>query len=168
MIRDIQRQCLSIPRTGMSSAIDIGDALDIHPKNKEDVGKRLALWALRNEYGQKTLVSSGPLFQSMKVEGNSIRIKFESLGGGLMSARKEGRKPTIETPGQPLKQFAIAGEDKNWFWADAVIDGDTVVVRSADVTAPVAVRYAYSMNPEGANLYNRSGLPASPFRTDVD
>jgi len=166
MIRDLQRQCLEIPHTGMACAIDIGDALDIHPKNKEDVGKRLALWALKKKYGKTDLVASGPLFQKIAVEGDHIRLHFDSLGGGLMTARKEGHEPSVETPDAKLQRFAIAGEDRRWVWAEAVIDGETVVVRSPDVPHPVAVRYAYSSNPVGANLYNRAGLPASPFRTD--
>lgn len=165
-IRDAQRRCLAIPHTGMASAVDIGDAEDIHPKNKADVGERLALWALANEYGKKGIVTSGPLFRELKIEGGKARISFDSLGGGLILARKQGRAPAIEEKGAKLQRFAIAGADKQWQWADAVIDGDTVVVTSDKVPSPVAVRYAYSSNTEGANLYNRAGLPASPFRTD--
>jgi len=165
-IRDIQRRCLEIPHTGMASAIDIGDADDIHPKNKADVGERLALWALVNDYGKADLVSSGPLYAGMEVKGGNVRLKFTSTGGGLMVGKKTGRAPTEEDKSAKLARFAIAGEDRNWAWAEAVIDGDTVVLRAAGVPNPVAVRYAYAMNPEAANLYNRAGLPASPFRTD--
>lgn len=165
-VRDLQRRCLAIPHTGMACAIDIGDAEDIHPKNKYDVGERLALWALRNEYGRKGLVVSGPLFREMKTAGDSIVLHFDSTGSGLMTGRKVGRQPVIEEPGAKLRRFAIAGEDRRWVWAEAVIEGDTVRVRSPEVPRPVAVRYAHSSNPEGANLYNRDGLPASPFRTD--
>ena len=165
-IRDLQRRCLTIPHTGMASAIDIGDAADIHPKNKADVGERLALWALRNEYGKADLVASGPLFREMKAAGDHVVLHFDSTGGGLMTGRKSGREPAVEEPGAKLRRFAIAGEDRKWVWADAVIEGDTVRVSSPEVAKPVAVRYAYSSNPEGANLYNRDGLPASPFRTD--
>ena len=165
-IRDAQRRCLAIPHTGMASAVDIGDAEDIHPKNKADVGERLALWALANEYGKRGVVSSGPLFRELKIEGGKARITFDSLGGGIITARKQGRAPAVEEKGAKLRRFAIAGADKQWQWADAVIEGGTVVVSSEKVPAPVAVRYAYSSNPEGANLYNRAGLPASPFRTD--
>jgi sialate O-acetylesterase len=166
MIRDLQRQCLTIPHTGMASALDVGDAEDIHPKNKADVGERLALWALRNEYGIKDLTVSGPLLRDMAIEGSRIQLRFESLGGGLMVGKKDGRKPAVEDPGATLKRFAIAGADQKWAWADAVISGDTVILSSPAVPSPVAARYAYSGNPAGANLYNRAGLPASPFRTD--
>ena len=165
-IRDAQRRCLAIPHTGMASAVDIGDADDIHAKNKADVGERLALWALANEYGKKGLVASGPLFREMKIEGGKARLTFDSLGGGLMVGKKEGRAPTVEDKGAKLGRFAIAGADKKWVWAEAVIEGDAVVVCSPEVPAPTAVRYAYASNPAGANLYNRAGLPASPFRTD--
>jgi sialate O-acetylesterase len=166
-IRDLQRRCLTIPHTGMASAIDIGDAADIHPKNKADVGERLALWALRDEYDKKDLVTSGPLLREMKAAGDHLVLQFDSTGGGLMAGRKSGRQPAVEEPGAKLRRFAIAGEDRKWVWADAVIEGDTVHVSSPEVPKPVAVRYAYSSNPEGANLYNRDGLPASPFRTDA-
>jgi sialate O-acetylesterase len=165
-IRDLQRRCLGISNTGMACAIDIGDAADIHPQNKFDVGERLARWALANDYGKADVVTSGPLFRELKIEGNKARVFFDSLGGGLVAARKEGRAAPVAEPGAKLQRFAIAGADKQWVWAEAVIDGDTVVVSSPQVAAPVAVRYAFSSNPTGANLYNRAGLPASPFRTD--
>jgi sialate O-acetylesterase len=165
-IRDLQRLCLAIPHTGMASALDIGDADDIHPKNKADVGERLALWALRNQYGAKELTVSGPLLRDMSVTGNQIQLRFDSLGGGLMVGKKSGRSPAVADPGAKLARFAIAGEDRKWVWAEAVITGDTVVLSSPEVPNPVAARYAYSSNPTGANLYNKAGLPASPFRTD--
>lgn len=165
-VRMAQLQTLTIPHTGMAVIIDIGEAGDIHPRNKADVGDRLARWALAKDYGKKDLVCSGPLYKEMKVEGKAIRVSFECAGSGLMVGKKDGRKPTAEDAGGKLKRFAIAGADRKWYWADAVIDGNTVVVSSPDVPAPVAVRYAYSMNPEGCNLYNKEGLPASPFRTD--
>ncbi|MCX6924515.1 MAG: 9-O-acetylesterase [Verrucomicrobia bacterium] len=165
-LRMAQLKSLQIPKTGMAVVTDIGEARDIHPKNKFDVGERLALWALRNDYGKANLVVSGPLYKTIKVEDGKIRIEFDSVGGGLMAGKKEGRKPTLEEQGAKLQRFAIAGEDKRWVWADAVIDGETVVVSSPDVPKPVAVRYAFSMNPEGCNLYNKEGLPTSPFRTD--
>lgn len=166
--RDAQRRALAIPNTGMASAIDLADAGnpdDIHPKNKQDVGGRLALWALRDVYGFKDIVPSGPLYKSIKIEDNKVRISFDCVGKGLMIGEKVGLEPTKEIKDGKLKRFAIAGEDKVWHWADAVIDGDTVVLSSPDVPKPVAVRYAYSMNPAGANLYNKEGLPASPFTT---
>jgi sialate O-acetylesterase len=100
------------------------------------------------------------------VEGDKIRISFDHIGTGLITAKKKGLAPVKETPDEKLKWVAIAGEDKKWYWADAVIDGNTVLVSSAKVRKPVAVRYAFAMNPEGANLYNKEGFPASPFRTD--
>jgi sialate O-acetylesterase len=166
-VRMAQLKSLQIPKTGMAVIIDIGEARDIHPKNKFDVGERLALWALRNDYGKQDLVVSGPLYKSMKVEDSKVRIAFDSVGGGLMAGKKDGRQPALEETGAKLERFAIAGEDQRWVWADAVIDGETVVVSSPEVSKPVAVRYAFSMNPEGCNLYNKEGLPASPFRTDA-
>ncbi len=165
-LRDAQRKSITaIPHTGMAVIIDIGEAGDIHPKNKQDVGARLARWALAKDYG-KDIVFSGPLYKDMKVEGDKIRVSFDSVGGGLVIGEKKGLEPMTEVKDGKLKWFAIAGEDKKWQWADAVIDGGTVVVSSPNVKQPVAVRYSFMMNPVGANLYNREGLPASPFRTD--
>jgi sialate O-acetylesterase len=140
-----------VPNTGQAVIIDIGDEKDIHPRNKQDVGKRLALLALAKDYG-KQVEYSGPVYQSMQREGNSLRLTF-SHAEGMMA---KGEKPT---------GFAIAGADKKFVWADARIEGNTIVVSSPQVTEPVAVRYAWSNNP-AANLYNAAGLPASPFRTD--
>jgi sialate O-acetylesterase len=150
----------------MAVIIDIGEAGDIHPRNKQDVGSRLAQWALHQTYGKKDIVPSGPLYKSHKVEGHAIRVSFDDVGGGLMVGTKNGLEPTEEIKGGELARFAIAGADKKWHWAEATIDGKDVVVKSPDVSSPVAVRYAFSMNPTGANLYNKEGLPASPFRTD--
>lgn len=152
-LREAQLMTLALPNTGMAVIIDIGEANDIHPRNKQDVGKRLAAWALGTTYG-KDVVISGPLYDSMTIEGNRIRLRFKHVDGGLVA--KGGRR---------LKGFAIAGEDRKFYWAHAKIDGDTVVVRSFRVPKPVAVRYAWADNPE-CNLYNAAGLPASPFRTD--
>lgn len=163
--RDAQRRCLTIPRTGMAVATDIGDADDIHPKNKFDIGERLARLALSNDYG-KTMETSGPLFRELKIEGTKAVLRFDHAGSGLMIGRKIGRTPTTEDRGGTLRRFAIAGADKQWRWAEARIEGDSIVCSHPDIKVPVAVRYAYSMNPEGANLYNKDGLPASPFRTD--
>lgn len=142
-----------VPNVGIASAIDIGDAVDIHPKNKQEVGRRLSLAARAIAYGE-TLVSSGPLYRSMAMEGHTIRLRFDHVGGGL-KAKNDA----------PLRGFSIAGEDEKFVWAEARIDGDTVVVSSAQVEKPQAVRYAWESNPT-ASLYNAEGLPASPFRTD--
>ncbi|HEX2949385.1 MAG TPA: sialate O-acetylesterase [Armatimonadota bacterium] len=139
---------------GLAVTIDIGDPKDIHPKNKQEVGRRLGLAALAIAYGQK-LEYSGPIYRSMEVKGNTIRVSFDHLGGGLVA--KDNEK---------LIGFAIAGADKKFVWADAVIDGDTVVVSSPQISNPVAVRYAWGNSPL-CNLYNKAGLPASPFRTDI-
>ncbi|HUU09711.1 MAG TPA: sialate O-acetylesterase [Phycisphaerae bacterium] len=151
-LREAQSMTLALPKTGQAVIIDIGDARDIHPKNKQDVGKRLALAAEKIAYG-KDIVYSGPVYDSMAVEGDKVRLKFKHVGGGLVAQ------------GGTLKGFAVAGEDKKFAWADATIDGPCVVVANKDVAKPVAVRYAWADNPE-CNLYNKESLPASPFRTD--
>jgi sialate O-acetylesterase len=169
-IRMAQFKALSIPHTGMAVAMDLADVRDpgdIHPKNKRDVGERLALWALAKDYGKKDLVYSGPLYREMQIEDEKIRITFDSVGSGLTVATKKGFAPVVKEPQGKLQRFAIAGEDMKWAWADAVIDGKTVVVSSPAVPKPVAVRYAYGMSGDDCNLYNKEGLPASPFRTDV-
>ncbi len=152
-LREAQLMTLALPNTGMAVIIDIGEADDIHPKNKQDVGKRLALWALAKTYG-KNLVYSGPIYKSLKTEGNKVILEFEHAGGGL-----------VAKGGEPLKGFAVAGADRKFVWADAKIDGNTIVVSSNEVSEPVAVRYGWANNPV-CNLYNKEGLPASPFRTD--
>jgi sialate O-acetylesterase len=149
---EAQFKTLSLPNTGMAVITDITELKDIHPKNKQDVGLRLALWALAKTYG-KDLVYSGPLYKEMKIEGDKIRLSFDHLGGGLVAK------------GGPLKFFTIAGEDGNFVPAEAVIDGESIVVSSAQVTKPVAVRFAWQEDAE-PNLFNQAGLPASPFRTD--
>ena len=151
-LREAQTMTLDLPNTGMAVIIDIGEADDIHPKNKQDVGKRLALAARHIAYGEN-LPYSGPMYSHMKVEGNGIRIHFDHVGQGLAAH------------GNELKGFAIAGADKHFVWANAVIEDATVRVSSPDVPEPVAVRYAWATNPV-CNLYNAEGLPASPFRTD--
>ena len=155
LLREAQLKTLALPNTGMAVTIDIGEWNDIHPLNKKDVGKRLALAALNVAYGDKNLVYSGPIYRSMTAKGNRITLSFEHTAGGLIVKRQQG-------PGA----FAIAGADKKFVWAHAAIENDKVVVWSEKVQEPVAVRYAWADNPEGANLYNREGLPASPFRTD--
>ncbi len=169
-LREAQTQALSIPNTGMAVIIDtvpLAEAADIHPKNKYDVGLRLARWALNRDYGQKQLEVSGPLFKALKIEGSQARLTFDHVGSGLMVGTKEGRAAAVANKEGKLKRFAIAGADKKWHWAEAVIEGDSVVASCSEVSEPVAVRYAFQMNPDGANLYNRDGLPAGPFRTDT-
>ena len=165
-LRDAQRTSLNIDNTGMAVIHDIGNAKDIHPRNKQDVGWRLSQWALNQNYGRDDLVPAGPLYKSQTVEDNSIRLTFDHVGKGLMVGKKDGLEPTTEEKSGKLGRFAVSGSDKVWHWADAVIDGDSVVVSSKEVANPVAVRYGYTMNPRGANLYNKDGIPASPFRTD--
>ena len=156
MLREAQLKTLSLPNTGMAVTIDIGEWNDIHPLNKKDVGKRLALAARHVAYGEENVVYSGPLFQSMEIVDNTANLSFGNTGSGLMA-----------TGGEELHSFAIAGADGKFVWAEARIEGSgKVVVWSDQVPHPVAVRYAWADNPESANLYNQEGLPASPFRTD--
>lgn len=154
LLRESQLKSLSVPNTGMAVTIDIGEWNDIHPLNKKDVGIRLALAARKFAYKEKNIVYSGPIYKSMKIKGNTIELTFDHAGSGLVSK------------GDELKQFAIAGEDKNFIWANAKIIKNKVVVWNDQIQNPIAVRYAWADNPEGANLYNKEGLPASPFRTD--
>jgi len=150
-LRETQTQTLALLNTGMAVIIDIGDADDIHPTNKQDVGYRLAQWALAQYYDQQ-VVASGPLFTNTVREGSAMRISFAYAQG-------------LHAKGGPLTGFAVAGADRKFMWADAHIDGDTVLVSCAHVPVPVAVRYAWADNPV-CNLYNAAGLPASPFRSD--
>jgi sialate O-acetylesterase len=168
-IREAQTKALDIPHTGMAVAIDLADAHnpnDIHPRNKQDVGGRLAQWALHQTYDKKELVPTGPLYKSHKVKGNEVHLSFDHVGKGLMIGKKTKLEPTAEVKGGKLEHFSIAGEDKKWVWADATIKGDAVIVSSKGVKKPVAVRYGFTMNPANANLYNKDGIPALPFRTD--
>ncbi len=168
-VREAQsKAAASIKNTGMAVIIDIGEGGNIHPRNKYDVGKRLALWALAKDYGKKDLVYNGPIYKSMKAVGKTIELTFDHVGGGLMAARKSSPQSTeMPKPVDKLDGFAIAGADQKWYWADAVIKNNKVIVSSAKVEKPVAVRYAFSMNPVRASLYNKEGLLASPFRTDT-
>jgi len=151
-LREAQAMTLKLPKTGQAVIIDIGEANDIHPKNKQDVGRRLALAAEAIACGKK-IEYSGPVYESKTIDGGKVRLKFTHVGGGLVAK------------GDKLTGFAVAGADKSFIWAEAKIDGDSVVVWSDKVADPVAVRYAWADNPE-CNLYNKEGLPASPFRTD--
>ena len=153
-LREAQTMTLREPHTGMAVAIDIGEANDIHPKNKQEVGRRLALAALALVHGLP-VTPSGPLYASHVIEDGAIRVRFKHADGGLRTG-----------DGSPPKAFAIAGQDGKFEWAEAMIDGETVVVRSERVREPAAVRYAWANNPS-TNLLGPSGLPASPFRTDA-
>lgn len=153
-LREAQLHALAIPNTGMAVTIDAGEWNDIHPVDKKDVGDRLALCAEQVAY-KDNVIGSGPVFRSAEIMSDKIIISFSSIGSGLMVKG-----------GGDLAQFAIAGEDKRFVWATAKIEGDKVVVSNPDVPHPMYVRYAWADNPEGANLYNKEGLPASPFRTD--
>jgi|CXWL01.1.fsa_nt_gi sialate O-acetylesterase len=158
-LREAQRLTLAVPRTGMAVATDIGDEHDIHPRNKRDVGERLALLALKNEHGRKG-IASGPVVRSVAVQGHEVEISFAETGGGL-AAYGAAREP-----GAALQGFAIADASQQFRPASARIVGDKVVVWRADTARPVAVRYGWVDNPAQSNLFNRAGLPASPFRTD--
>ena len=151
-LRQAQLKTLSVPNTGMAVTIDIGEWNDIHPLNKEYVGKRLALAAGKIAY-HESIVYSGPIYHAMQINRNKIIISFTNVGSGLIA--KNGK----------LKYFAIAGADKKFVWANAMIKNNMVIVWSDAVKDPVTVRYAWADNPEGANLYNKEGLPASPFTT---
>ncbi len=152
-VREGQAAVLRLPNTGLAVTIDIGDPKDVHPHNKEPLGDRLTRIALANVY-HREMEYSGPVYQSMAIEGSAIRLKFAHLGGGLVAK------------GGPLKWFQIAGADRKFVDAEARIDGDTIVVGRPDVTMPEAVRYAWDNYPDGCNLYNAAELPAAPFRTD--
>jgi sialate O-acetylesterase len=153
-VREAQRMTAkSVPNCGIATTTDIGAAKDPHPKNKQEVGRRLSLVALAKVYG-KDVVYSGPVYKSMTVKGNQVRVKFEQVHAGL-----------VTKPEGPIKGFAVAGKDQKFVWAQAKIEGDSVVVWSDEVKEPVAVRYAWASNPV-CNLCNGAGLPAFPFRTD--
>ena len=147
-------KALIIPNTGMAVTIDVGEYNDIHPKRKKPVGERLALAAQKIAYGEKNIVYSGPIYNSMKRDGSKIILSFTNVGSGLVA--KDDKK---------LNCFEICGIDNKYFPATAKIENDKIMVWSDKVIEPVAVRYAWANNPEGANLYNKEGLPATPFRT---
>jgi sialate O-acetylesterase len=146
---------LSLPNTGMAVTTDIGEPHDIHPKNKQEVGRRLAAIALSNVYAQPGEFS-GPIYASMKTDGNKVILSFTHIGSGLSIKDKYGY----------LKGFEIAGADKQFHWAKAYISGDDVIVLSDEVASPVAVHYGWADDAMEANLFNKEGFPASPFRTD--
>jgi sialate O-acetylesterase len=155
-LREAQRQTtLKTPNTGLIVTIDIGEASDIHPQNKLDVGKRMARWALKDVYGRR--LANSPVLRKVEISGSKVTLTFYDVGSGLKLKS-----------GSVLNEFAIAGANKKWVWADAVIVGkNKVVVSSVKIADPKAVRYAFNSNPANPNLTNDSGLPASPFRTDA-
>ena len=154
-LREAQTMTLSLPNTGMATIIDIGEADDIHPRNKLDVGKRLALNALKVAY-EKDVVASGPTFKDMRIDGRNVIISFDHIGSGFYLKDKYGY----------VNGFAVAGADKKFHWANAAIYGNKIVLTCEHVDQPVAVRYGWADNPDDLNLYNLEGLPAVPFRTD--
>jgi sialate O-acetylesterase len=175
-LREAQAMALSLPKTGMAVLVDCGEAEDVHFRNKKPAADRLAAIALANVYG-KTVPFAGPTYASMEIEGDSLRIRFTHADGGLVakplpaefapkSSEPDKKVPLVRNvPNSPLEGFALCGEDRVWKWAEAKIDGQTIVVRAEGVAEPVAVRYAWADNPI-CNLYNGAGFPAVPFRSD--
>ena len=156
---------MDLPNTGQAVSIDVGAAHDIHPRNKFTVGNRLAVLALANEYG-KDIPCRSPQMKTVEFQGNRAIVRFDHCAEGL-TAGKQTDRLFEAAPGEPLRRFAQAGEDHINQFSDAAVTGpDTVEITSEEVPHPVAVRYAWQMNPEGCNLYNSAGLPAVPFRTD--
>lgn len=154
-LREAQSMVQSMPLTGMAVAIDIGDANDIHPRNKQDVGRRLALAALKHTYG-KDIVYSGPVLKNMEINASSVILEFDPMGSELTVTNKYGY----------VMGFAVAGEDRIFHWAQGVKYDNKIYLRCEEVKNPVAVRYAWGDNPDDANVFNAAGLPAAPFRTD--
>ncbi|MBW2690612.1 MAG: 9-O-acetylesterase, partial [Deltaproteobacteria bacterium] len=168
LVCEQQRRTLFLENTGMAVLNDIGDPKDAHPKNKIDVGKRLAAWALKKDYGVNLAAWSGPLYKSHDIKDGKVTITFDHVGSGLMTGSKHLMEETKET-NDPLQRFQICGKDRKWQWAEAKITGkDTVELSHADIAEPTIVRYAWSIDPVGANLYNREGFPASLFTTEAD
>jgi len=157
VLRQTQLKTLSVPYTGMAVTIDVGEWNDIHPDRKKEVGERLALAAMNIAYGEKNIVPSGPVYSSSKIESNKIVIKFYNTGTGL-----------ITNDGEAVSEFAIAGADKKFVWAKAKIEGNAVIVWNESIPHPLYVRYAWADTPVNPNLYNKEGLPASPFSTETD
>ena len=147
----------------MVVTIDLEGA-GIHPPTKIDVGKRLARWALADSYGEDAAFS-GPMFDGQAIEGDTITLRFRHADSGLMTASKQGLDPPLETPGAELRRFEALNSKGDWHPAKATIVGDSIVVACPEGFSPIAVRYAYAVTPEDCNLYNRDGLPASPFCT---
>ena len=167
LVREAQAAVAAeMPDTGLAVAIDLGEER-IHPPDKRDVASRLALWARARIYGETNLICVSPRYQSHRVAGNTLRIRLDTGGVALMSAQLKSSGEIQPTPQDPLRGFHIAGADGKWVPANAAIDGADVVISSPEVPAPMAVRYAWATNPQGCNLYNAAGLPASPFRTEA-
>ena len=156
-LRAAQSKTLALPHTGQAVIIDIGEENDIHPRNKQDVGKRLALHALHNDYGYNSIVCTGPIFQSVKRIGDALEVTFNACDEQLVARNKYGY----------LSGFAIAGADGKYQWAQAKIENNKVIVWNKEIQQPVSVRYAWGDNPDDANLYNAAGLPASPFEGHI-
>lgn len=168
-----QVNALALPHAGCASALDVGDSSmgdkvwdGWHPKDKLDVGERLALWALKNDYGQPATMACGPVLKSVALAGNSVVCSFDHVGSGLMAGAKEWYVPTKEIPGGKLDLFVIAGADGKWFPATATLKANQVVLSSPSVAEPRKISYACWQNPVGANLYNKEGLPAAPFHVE--
>lgn len=155
-LRDAQRRTTKLVDTGMVVATDVGNANDIHPRNKQAIGIRLALQALKHAYGKKSIVADGPIYRTLRVRGSKLELSFSEVAGGLVSASSDGI----------LHGFAVADDSRQFRSAQARIKGNRVIVSHPDISHPTAVRYGWLDNPEQSNLANRSGLPASPFRTD--
>jgi sialate O-acetylesterase len=155
-LRESQNTALSLSKVGMIVTIDLGDSTNIHPKDKTEVGRRLALQALSGTYGKELGEVSSPIFKSVNYEGNKAILTFDHVGTGLIARNRYGY----------LNGFEVAGLDKKFHWVKATISGNQVIIDSSNVANPVAIRYAWSNNPYDSNLFNREGFPASPFRTD--
>ncbi|MBC7947636.1 MAG: sialate O-acetylesterase [Chitinophagaceae bacterium] len=156
-LRESQLKTLSVPNTGMVVAIDLGEWNDIHPGNKKDIGLRLALAARRIAYGDSHIVYSGPIFRTIALQGNKLVVEFDHVGSGL-----------VTNDGEDPRQFAIAGSDGKFTWAKTRIEGSKVILWTEEIPEPKFVRYAWADNPDGVNLYNKEGLPASPFRANIE
>jgi sialate O-acetylesterase len=154
-LREAQSQTLKLPNTAMCITTDIGNPIDIHPKNKPDVGKRLAAIALKNVYKQN-IICTGPTYKSMEIDGNKVIVSFDNLGSGLSTPDKYGY----------VKGFEIAGEDKVFYFAKAQIVNDKVIIFSEKVANPVAIHFGWADDASDNNLYNKEGFPADSFRTD--
>jgi len=153
LIREAQLKSLDVSNTTMAVTIDLGEWNDIHPSNKKDVGLRVGLAARKSAYGENDLITSGPIYKSHRIESDKVIVQFTNTGSGLILKSDE-----------VLTGFEIAGEDRKFYWADAIVSKDEVVLSNEKVSKPKYVRYAWADNPF-ISLYNKEGLPASPFRT---